>query len=55
MGDKVEPRRKWIEANVAFTLAEEGNTLLEEATGDEDSITDADDDFVAPIIETWQD
>ncbi|MFS0636023.1 DNA topoisomerase IV subunit B [Mesobacillus foraminis] len=28
MGDKVEPRRKWIESNVAFTL-EEGDTILE--------------------------
>ncbi len=28
MGDKVEPRRKWIEANVAFTL-DEGDTILE--------------------------
>jgi topoisomerase IV subunit B len=28
MGDKVEPRRKWIESNVAFSL-EEGDTILE--------------------------
>ncbi|MCH5461399.1 DNA topoisomerase IV subunit B [Lactobacillus sp. LC28-10] len=27
MGDKVEPRRKWIEANVAFTMEEEGSIL----------------------------
>ncbi|HET7657238.1 MAG TPA: DNA topoisomerase IV subunit B [Bacillales bacterium] len=27
MGDKVEPRRKWIEANVAFGLNEETNIL----------------------------
>lgn len=27
MGDKVEPRRKWIEANVAFGLEEEGSIL----------------------------
>ncbi|HET7627117.1 MAG TPA: DNA topoisomerase IV subunit B [Bacillales bacterium] len=27
MGDKVEPRRKWIEANVAFGLDEETNIL----------------------------
>ncbi|MCP8852854.1 DNA topoisomerase IV subunit B [Latilactobacillus sakei] len=31
MGDKVEPRRKWIEENVKFTLAEEGSIL--ETTG----------------------
>jgi topoisomerase-4 subunit B len=28
MGDKVEPRRKWIESNVAFGL-EEDDTILE--------------------------
>ena len=28
MGDKVEPRRKWIESNVAFTLDEQ-DTILE--------------------------
>lgn len=27
MGDKVEPRRKWIEKHVAFTLEEEGSIL----------------------------
>ncbi|MGX7198839.1 DNA topoisomerase IV subunit B [Enterococcus nangangensis] len=27
MGDKVEPRRKWIESHVAFTLEEEGSIL----------------------------
>lgn len=27
MGDKVEPRRKWIEENVAFTMEEEGSIL----------------------------
>ncbi len=27
MGDKVEPRRKWIEAHVQFTLEEEGSIL----------------------------
>ena len=27
MGDKVEPRRKWIEANVSFGLEEEGSIL----------------------------
>jgi topoisomerase-4 subunit B len=28
MGDKVEPRRKWIESNVAFGL-EEDDTILD--------------------------
>ena len=27
MGDKVEPRRKWIEKNVKFNLEEEGSIL----------------------------
>jgi topoisomerase IV subunit B len=41
MGDKVEPRRKWIESNVAFGLEEDGNileneniTVAEEAAGE---------------------
>ncbi|WP_125572913.1 DNA topoisomerase IV subunit B [Levilactobacillus huananensis] len=29
MGDKVEPRRKWIENNVQFTLEEDNTSLLE--------------------------
>ena len=34
MGDKVEPRRKWIESHVQFTLEEDGSLLdnKEEAT-----------------------
>jgi topoisomerase-4 subunit B len=32
MGDKVEPRRKWIEKNVAFSLEDESNVLLNEMT-----------------------
>jgi topoisomerase-4 subunit B len=27
MGDKVEPRRKWIESHVQFSLEEEGSIL----------------------------
>lgn len=27
MGDKVEPRRKWIEANVQFSLEENENII----------------------------
>lgn len=33
MGDKVEPRRKWIESNVAFGLNEETNILDNENLG----------------------
>ncbi|MBY7147176.1 DNA topoisomerase IV subunit B, partial [Levilactobacillus brevis] len=29
MGDKVEPRRKWIESNVQFTLEDDDTSLLE--------------------------
>lgn len=29
MGDKVEPRRKWIESNVEFGLEEDGDSILE--------------------------
>ncbi|MFC0233062.1 DNA topoisomerase IV subunit B [Vagococcus entomophilus] len=36
MGDKVEPRRKWIESHVQFTLEEDGS-LLEQAGEHEDS------------------
>lgn len=32
MGDKVEPRRKWIENHVQFTLEEDGSILDKEDT-----------------------
>ena len=54
MGDKVEPRRKWIESNVAFNLVEEGDTLLDEAVQDEE-LSPQSKEFVTPIIESWQD
>ncbi|WP_439818119.1 DNA topoisomerase IV subunit B [Weissella paramesenteroides] len=54
MGDKVEPRRKWIESNVAFNLVEEGDTLLDEAAQGEE-LDSQSKEFVAPIIESWQD
>ncbi|WP_056975423.1 DNA topoisomerase IV subunit B [Lacticaseibacillus sharpeae] len=37
MGDKVEPRREWIEKNVQFTLDEEGS-ILETGTSDHENI-----------------
>ncbi|WP_261807138.1 DNA topoisomerase IV subunit B [Lapidilactobacillus luobeiensis] len=43
MGDKVEPRRRWIEKNVKFTLAESGSILdttaaedVQQSTGTQD-------------------
>lgn len=54
MGDKVEPRRKWIESNVAFNLVEEGDTLLDEAVQNEE-LSSQTKEFVTPIIESWQD
>lgn len=36
MGDKVEPRRDWIEANVQFTL-EEGGSILDSVDGNDDT------------------
>ncbi|WEV53995.1 DNA topoisomerase IV subunit B [Leuconostocaceae bacterium ESL0723] len=33
MGDKVDPRRKWIEANVEFSMAEDGS-ILDNVNGD---------------------
>ena len=36
MGDKVEPRRNWIEANVSFTLDEAGS-ILDTVDGDSNS------------------
>ncbi|SUP61530.1 DNA topoisomerase 4 subunit B [Weissella viridescens] len=57
MGDKVEPRRKWIESNVAFNLSDENDTLLDEAK-EESQPSNAEQtalDFVPPVIETWQD
>lgn len=66
MGDKVEPRRKWIESNVAFTLAD-SESLLDEVTEEPSPNTDdikdlpdvgqevQQDLFEMPVIETWQD
>lgn len=47
MGNKVEPRRKWIEENVAFTMDEE-DTLLEHASESDES----DKEPVEQILET---
>lgn len=39
MGDKVEPRRDWIEANVHFTLDEAGS-ILDTVDGDPTNASD---------------
>ncbi len=46
MGDKVEPRRNWIEDNVEFSLEEEGSILDNEAVNvaHEDEFEEIDDD-----------
>ncbi|MEW8970701.1 DNA topoisomerase IV subunit B [Mesobacillus jeotgali] len=40
MGDKVEPRRKWIESNVAFGLEEDGNILENENISVAEEVTE---------------
>lgn len=42
MGDKVEPRRKWIEENVAFNLEEEGSILDNTAVSSAHQVPDTD-------------
>ncbi|WP_057768610.1 DNA topoisomerase IV subunit B [Lactobacillus selangorensis] len=37
MGDKVEPRRKWIEKNVKFTMEEDGSILDKDKADDQPS------------------
>jgi len=69
MGDKVEPRREWIEANVHFTLDEAGSILdtvegydsnasdiFEKVRNHEntDSVVSNDTKTSAPVITTWQ-
>ena len=38
MGDKVEPRRKWIEANVDFGMEEDDNILENEFIQHEEEV-----------------
>lgn len=38
MGDKVEPRRKWIEANVNFSLDDDSNILENDRIHTEDEL-----------------
>ncbi|MCM0599366.1 DNA topoisomerase IV subunit B [Periweissella fabalis] len=61
MGDKVEPRRKWIEENVAFNLNEEDSILDTTPTLNETAptakITEVELDLEdnEPMITSWQD
>ena len=67
MGDKVEPRRDWIEANVHFTMDEAGS-ILDNVDGDKESSTavfekirqnekghTTTSETAEPIITTWRD
>lgn len=57
MGDKVDPRRKWIEKNVQFTLEEEGSILENQAVENKsDPSVEAkptDQSANTPTINTW--
>lgn len=50
MGDKVEPRRKWIESNVQFTMEEDDSILDKQDASQEHATTDTTD---GPKISTW--
>ncbi|CAH0416110.1 DNA topoisomerase IV subunit B [Periweissella fabaria] len=61
MGDKVEPRRKWIEENVAFNLSE-GDSILDttQTLNETDQITEPTEVELdlgdnEPMITSWQD
>lgn len=61
MGDKVEPRRKWIEENVAFNLTE-GDSILDttQTLNETDQITEPTEVELdlgdnEPMITSWQD
>lgn len=66
MGDKVDPRREWIEANVHFTLDEAGS-ILDTVDGDDTKSSDVfekarnhetgtkfEEQKNVPVIKTWQ-
>jgi topoisomerase-4 subunit B len=62
MGDKVEPRRKWIEDNVQFTMEEEGSIL--DTTKDDEQVKPSvapeaeqkdEKQSTEPKISTWND
>ncbi|MFK8249000.1 DNA topoisomerase IV subunit B [Leuconostoc mesenteroides] len=66
MGDKVDPRREWIEANVHFTLDEAGS-ILDTVDGDDTKSSDVfekarnqetgtkfKEQKNVPVIKTWQ-
>lgn len=59
MGDKVEPRRKWIEKNVQFTMEEDDSILDKQDAAnkldDEDSAKQDSKQKKEPVIKTWTD
>lgn len=53
MGDKVDPRRKWIEKNVQFTLEEDGSILESQSVEKEANSADLAKVTNNPTISTW--
>ncbi len=55
MGDKVEPRRKWIESNVQFTMEEDDSILDKQESATTDSAEETTKTSQQPTISTWND
>lgn len=55
MGDKVEPRRKWIESNVQFTMEEDDSILDKQESATTDSAKETTITSQQPTISTWND
>lgn len=55
MGDKVEPRRKWIESNVQFTMEEDDSILDKQESATTDSAEETTITSQQPTISTWND
>ncbi|MFD1466261.1 DNA topoisomerase IV subunit B [Lapidilactobacillus mulanensis] len=49
MGDKVEPRRRWIEKNVKFTMDEEGSILDTTAANDDHHVNTGEQDLLKQV------
>lgn len=55
MGDKVEPRRKWIESNVQFTMEEDDSILDKQESATTDFAEETTITSQQPTISTWND